>query len=250
MAANNNLQKAIDLASKAAQEDKAQNYEEALRLYQHAVQYFLHVIKYEAQGDEEKQSTRAKCAEYLDRAEKLLYLINKEKAPAKPIKKSQSYDKGFEKRIHHIPLPKDHARSFMFKFHLGTTASSLSDDDYTALGKKTEGYSGADISVIKAIDLASKAEQEDKAQNYEEALRLYQHAVQYFLHSVKYDAQGDEVKQNIRAKCAEYLDRAEKLKEYLINKEKAPAKPVKESQSDDKGCMCVCMHCQKCTSSG
>ncbi|KAG7254606.1 hypothetical protein CRUP_001226, partial [Coryphaenoides rupestris] len=34
--------KAIDLASKAAQEDKDQNYEEALRLYQHAVQYFLH----------------------------------------------------------------------------------------------------------------------------------------------------------------------------------------------------------------
>lgn len=39
------LQKAIDLASKAAQEDKAGNYEEAFRLYQHAVQYFLHVVK-------------------------------------------------------------------------------------------------------------------------------------------------------------------------------------------------------------
>ena len=38
-------QKAIDLASKAAQEDKAGNYEEALQLYQHAVQYFLHVVK-------------------------------------------------------------------------------------------------------------------------------------------------------------------------------------------------------------
>ena len=38
-------QKAIDLASKAAEEDKAKNYEEALRLYQSAVQYFLHVIK-------------------------------------------------------------------------------------------------------------------------------------------------------------------------------------------------------------
>ncbi|MEQ2191660.1 hypothetical protein XENOCAPTIV_000756, partial [Xenoophorus captivus] len=37
--------KAIDLAAKAAQEDKAQNYEEALRLYQAAVQYFLHVVK-------------------------------------------------------------------------------------------------------------------------------------------------------------------------------------------------------------
>lgn len=39
------LQKAIDLASKAAQEDKAGNYEEAFRLYQHAVQYFIHVVK-------------------------------------------------------------------------------------------------------------------------------------------------------------------------------------------------------------
>ena len=50
------------------------------------------------------------------------------------------------------------------------------------------------------------------------------------------EAQGDKAKQSIRAKCAEYLDRAEKLKEYLKKKEKAPpAKPVKESGSDDKG---------------
>lgn len=41
------LQKAIDLASKAAEEDKAKNYEEALRLYQHSIQYFLHVVKCE-----------------------------------------------------------------------------------------------------------------------------------------------------------------------------------------------------------
>uniref|UniRef100_A0A4W5P0T2 vesicle-fusing ATPase n=1 Tax=Hucho hucho TaxID=62062 RepID=A0A4W5P0T2_9TELE len=97
------------------------------------------------------------------------------------------------------------------------------------------------ISVFqKAIDLASKAAQEDKAQNYDEALRLYQHAVQYFLHVVKYEAQGDKAKQSIRAKCAEYLDRAEKLKEYLKKKEKAPpAKPVKESQADDKGYLYV-----------
>lgn len=52
------------------------------------------------------------------------------------------------------------------------------------------------------------------------------------------EAQGDKAKQSIRAKCAEYLDRAEKLKEYLKKKEKAPpAKPVKESQSEDKGCV-------------
>uniref|UniRef100_A0A672T1E0 vesicle-fusing ATPase n=1 Tax=Sinocyclocheilus grahami TaxID=75366 RepID=A0A672T1E0_SINGR len=284
MAANNNLQKAIDLASKAAQEDKAENYEEALRLYQHAVQYFLHVVKYEAQGDKAKQSIRAKCAEYLDRAEKLKeYLKKKEKAPAKPVKESQSSDKGnesdgegedpekkkfqnqlsgaivmekpnikwndvaglegakealkeavilpikfphlftgkrtpwrgillfgppgtgksylakavateannstffsisssdlvskwlgemcmcvylslfncksicslfifcvvfrFEKRIY-IPLPEEHARGFMFKLNLGSTPNSLTESDFMTLGKKTEGYSGADISII------------------------------------------------------------------------------------------------------
>uniref|UniRef100_A0AAR2LH52 Vesicle-fusing ATPase n=1 Tax=Pygocentrus nattereri TaxID=42514 RepID=A0AAR2LH52_PYGNA len=84
------------------------------------------------------------------------------------------------------------------------------------------------------IDLATRAAEEDKAKNYEEALRLYQHSVQYFLHVVKYEAQGDKSKQSIRAKCADYLDRAEQLKEYLKKKEKAgPAKPVKVS--DDKG---------------
>uniref|UniRef100_H0WKI8 vesicle-fusing ATPase n=1 Tax=Otolemur garnettii TaxID=30611 RepID=H0WKI8_OTOGA len=90
----------------------------------------------------------------------------------------------------------------------------------------------------KAIDLASKAAQEDKAGNYEEALQLYQHAVQYFLHVVKYEAQGEKAKQSIRAKCTEYLDRAEQLKEYLKKKEKKPQKPVKEGQpspADEKG---------------
>uniref|UniRef100_A0A665VU18 vesicle-fusing ATPase n=1 Tax=Echeneis naucrates TaxID=173247 RepID=A0A665VU18_ECHNA len=88
----------------------------------------------------------------------------------------------------------------------------------------------------KAIDLANKAAEEDKAKNYEEALRCYQHAVQYFLHVVKYEAQGERSKKSIRDKCNDYLDRAEQLKEYLKKKEKSPpAKPVKESQSDDKG---------------
>lgn len=50
------------------------------------------------------------------------------------------------------------------------------------------------------------------------------------------EAQGERSKQSIRAKCAEYLDRAEQLKQYLKKKENCPpAKPIKESQADDKG---------------
>lgn len=41
------LQKAIDLVTKATEEDKNKNYEEALKLYEHSVEYFLHAIKCE-----------------------------------------------------------------------------------------------------------------------------------------------------------------------------------------------------------
>ncbi|KAI6077728.1 Vacuolar protein sorting-associated protein 4A [Aix galericulata] len=76
----------------------------------------------------------------------------------------------------------------------------------------------------KAIDLVTKATEEDKAKNYEEALRLYQHA-------------SDKAKESIRAKCVQYLDRAEKLKDYLRSKERQGRKPVKEAQNDNKGCV-------------
>ncbi|NXQ99919.1 VPS4B protein, partial [Sagittarius serpentarius] len=53
----------------------------------------------------------------------------------------------FEKRIY-IPLPEDHARAAMFKLHLGSTPNLLRESDYQELGKRTDGYSGADISII------------------------------------------------------------------------------------------------------
>ncbi|KAM9385480.1 vacuolar protein sorting-associated protein 4B-like [Pholidichthys leucotaenia] len=86
----------------------------------------------------------------------------------------------------------------------------------------------------KAIDLACKAAEEDKAKNYEEALRIYEQSVQYFLHVLKYEKIGDRAKESIRCKCNDYLDRANQLKKYLKEKEGAPPpKPVKES--GDKG---------------
>lgn len=48
------------------------------------------------------------------------------------------------------------------------------------------------------------------------------------------EAHSDKAKESIRGKCMQYLDRAEKLKDYLKNKDKQGKKPVKESQSNDK----------------
>ena len=38
-------QKAIDIVTKATEEDKNGNYEEALKLYTHGVEYFIHANK-------------------------------------------------------------------------------------------------------------------------------------------------------------------------------------------------------------
>ncbi|TWW57623.1 vacuolar protein sorting-associated protein 4B-like isoform X1 [Takifugu flavidus] len=93
----------------------------------------------------------------------------------------------------------------------------------------------AGANLQKAISLVAKATEEDKAQNYEEALKNYQNAIQYFLHAAKYEMPSDRSAECIRARCVDYLDRAEQLKEYLKKKENSPAKPIKESQSEDRG---------------
>uniref|UniRef100_A0A8W8JR64 Vacuolar protein sorting-associated protein 4B n=1 Tax=Magallana gigas TaxID=29159 RepID=A0A8W8JR64_MAGGI len=87
----------------------------------------------------------------------------------------------------------------------------------------------------KAIELVTKATEEDKNKNYEEALRLYEHSVEYFLHAMKYEAQSEKAKDSIRAKCAQYLDRAEKLKQFLNKKSKKPVADGGGSGSNNKG---------------
>jgi len=53
----------------------------------------------------------------------------------------------FEKRIY-IPLPEAHARTYMFKLHMGNTPAEVTEDEYRDLGDRSEGYSGADISIV------------------------------------------------------------------------------------------------------
>lgn len=84
----------------------------------------------------------------------------------------------------------------------------------------------------KAIDIVTKATEEDKNKNYEDALRLYKYGVEYFLHAIKYEAHGDKAKESIRNKCDQYLARAEKLKEYLDKGKKK--KPVKDGESNSR----------------
>ncbi len=53
----------------------------------------------------------------------------------------------FEKRIY-IPLPEATDRVAMFKQNVGKAPCTLTDAQYEELAQKTEGYSGADISIL------------------------------------------------------------------------------------------------------
>ncbi|KAK6775321.1 hypothetical protein RDI58_026322 [Solanum bulbocastanum] len=59
---------------------------------------------------------------------------------------SQAIRRRFDKRIY-IPLPDLKARQHMFKVHLGDTPHNLTESDFEQLARKTEGFSGSDISV-------------------------------------------------------------------------------------------------------
>lgn len=86
-------------------------------------------------------------------------------------------------------------------------------------------------SLQKAIELITRATEEDKKGNYEAALPLYDQAIQYFIHTIKYEAQGDKQKETIRTKCSTYLNRYEQIKAFL--KENKEKKPVKENGKGD-----------------
>ncbi|KAJ7696366.1 P-loop containing nucleoside triphosphate hydrolase protein [Mycena metata] len=58
-----------------------------------------------------------------------------------------SIKRRFQKRIY-IPLPSLEARQRMFELHVGLTPCELTKQDYRSLGEKTEGYSGADVSIV------------------------------------------------------------------------------------------------------
>ncbi|VDM16019.1 unnamed protein product [Hydatigera taeniaeformis] len=82
----------------------------------------------------------------------------------------------------------------------------------------------ASAALNKGIDTIVKATEEDKKKNYEEALRLYQIGCDYMLHALKYGCHNDKSRDSIKTKVCQYLDRAEKIKNYL---ESNPAEEVR-----------------------
>ena len=76
----------------------------------------------------------------------------------------------------------------MFRLHLGNTPHSLSDADLRQLAFKTDGYSGADISVIVRDALMQPVRKVQSATHFKKVttLPIMQH-VQYDVTTCMYD---------------------------------------------------------------
>lgn len=88
---NNFLQKAIELVTKATELDREEKYSEALKQYEFALEHFMTALKYEKNA-RSKESIRAKCTEYLARAEKIKTFIANQETGGKPNKKKATAD--------------------------------------------------------------------------------------------------------------------------------------------------------------
>ncbi|ORX79823.1 AAA-domain-containing protein [Anaeromyces robustus] len=86
----------------------------------------------------------------------------------------------------------------------------------------------------KAIEIVKQATEKDNNKEYEAAYKLYSNALEYFLTAMKYE-KNERLKEPIRRKFTEYLDRAEQLKEYLQKQNKKKAVPVGGGGNKKKG---------------
>jgi len=81
----------------------------------------------------------------------------------------------------------------------------------------------------KAIQFVQQATDKDNSKEYAEAFRLYQLSLEYFMTALKYE-RNEKTKLTIKQKMAEYIARAEKLKEFLDKKQ-----PVATGGGPSKG---------------
>ncbi|KAJ8724365.1 hypothetical protein PYW08_015839 [Mythimna loreyi] len=85
----------------------------------------------------------------------------------------------------------------------------------SSAGKQTANRMEDSTDILqKGLDVLTKAVEEDKNHNYEEALRFYVQGVMYLLHVGKYYTETESIKNCIKVKCAQYIARIKKIKAY------------------------------------
>jgi vacuolar protein-sorting-associated protein 4 len=89
-----------------------------------------------------------------------------------------------------------------------------------------------DQRIKKAIELANSAAEADREQRYQEALDLYSLSLDNWVHIHKFET-NPQIKERLKTKISEYLERAEQIKVYLKKQADEP-KPVPAGGGESK----------------
>ena len=86
----------------------------------------------------------------------------------------------------------------------------------------------------KGVELAKQATQLDEANKYQEAYQAYSNSLDYLMLAIKYE-KNPKMKETIRIKFQEYLNRAEQLKKHLDGEKSKKGKAVSSQgqEADD-----------------
>ena len=79
---------------------------------------------------------------------------------------------------------------------------------------KTSNYTGPSEFFIKSIELAKIAIEHDKSQKYQEAFEYYKKTIEFLLEANKIE-RDNNIKEVIKNKTSEFLNRAEQIKQTL-----------------------------------
>ncbi|KAJ8304440.1 hypothetical protein KUTeg_018023 [Tegillarca granosa] len=146
------LSQAIEMVSKAVEEDKKGNYKEAIQLYCDTLEYFMAAIHYE-KNVHKKEAIRKKVKEYMHRAEELKTQMKPQKQNHK-LERSQSSDPIEEL----MELFKDDEEQLAALKVLKGAELENSQEDYESAMKH---YELGLTSVIKALKVEKKGRRKD-----------------------------------------------------------------------------------------
>ncbi|CAG2058891.1 unnamed protein product [Timema podura] len=89
------------------------------------------------------------------------------------------------------------------------------------------------LKLKKAISIFTRAIEQDNKRNYEYALNMYLEGVQLMIEVSRYEGNSDYSREVILSKCSHYLDRAERLKTYLLKRNHQADVSSKPSETED-----------------
>ena len=193
----------ISWATRATEEDRKKNYIEAIQLYDKSIELFTLALTNEKISETSKSNIASKSNEYSKRAEKLKAYIKRKNHPAN---KSETPNNNFEQ-------PKTKYISENSKSEPKNEGRSLAKNIYASENSKSKPSN-------EGLLLAKQATEEDRKKNYVKAVELYENSVEMLNLALQKEKFSESSKSKISNNCKQYLERAEKLKDYISSRKK------------------------------